>query len=62
MTLRKYAEKKTNSQVARDLGVTREAIGQMLDSDREIYVEKSPAGGVTAWEKRSIPVRRRSAA
>jgi len=58
VTLTEYAEDKSQAMVARELGVSRAAVSQMLDSGREIYVETDQAGSVIAWEKRQIPARR----
>lgn len=65
LTLSKYCEKRTHSEVAEALGVSRAAVGQMLSGDREIYVEVSPGkptAEITAWERRPIPARKPVAA
>lgn len=62
VTLTEYSRDKSQAAVAKQLGVSRAAISQMLESDREIYIEVDGEGNVTAWEKRSIPARRVSAA
>lgn len=57
-SLAKFAETRSHAEIAQLLGVTRAAISQMLESNREIYIERDGAGNCSAWEKRPIPARR----
>lgn len=63
VTLSQYAADKSQAEIARELGVSRAAVSQMLEGDREIYIEvDGDSGPVIAWEKRPIPARRVSVA
>ena len=62
ITLAEFSRERSAAEIARSLGVSRSAISQMLDSDREIYVEVDDGGDFVAWEKRTIPARKKSAA
>jgi predicted transcriptional regulator len=62
VTLTQYAKGKSQAEIARELEVSRAAVSQMLDSEREIYVDVDRRGGISVWEKRSIPARRVTAA
>lgn len=62
VTLSQYAAEKSQAEIARELGVSRAAVSQMLEGCREIYVEIDDSGAVIAWEKRQIPARRVSVA
>tara|TARA_R110002072_G_scaffold30569_4_gene95434 strand:- start:374 stop:568 length:195 start_codon:yes stop_codon:yes gene_type:complete len=57
-TLAKFAENKSLAEIARILGVSRAAVSQMIENNREIYIESEAGGKVTAWEKRPVPTRR----
>lgn len=65
VTLSEYCAQNSQTRVAEVLGVSRAAVSQMLESDREIYldiVESDSGDEVVAWEKRPIPARRQVAA
>ena len=62
ISLSEYAKNKSQAEVAREIGVSREAVSQMLVSEREIYVGLDEKGAVSAWERRPVPARKSTAA
>lgn len=60
VTLKDFCEGRTQSQAAQLLGVTQGSISQMINSDRDIWVNKLPDGHYQAIEM--VPVGRRRAA
>lgn len=62
LTLSDYCREHSQTAAAKALGVSRAAISQMLENDREIHVEIDEDGSVMAWERRPVPARRQPVA
>lgn len=60
-TLAKFAEDKTQPELAVLIGVTQSAISQMIKSGRDIRVRQLPSGGWQAYEIRPVGSRRKAA-
>lgn len=56
--LSEFMKNRTQTDVAKKLGVTQGGLRKMIVSGRNIHIEEKKDGGLRAFETREVPVRR----